>query len=89
MHVAQKSESIRQTPFNRNSSEAIPFFHDSERPSQCAVVMSLHVIVTLSLRCFNGWLKPLLPHSQKETVSSVQDRDPYLESLLTTLHRKK
>ena len=53
---------------------------------KCAVVESLHRIIILSLNCFNGWLNPLLPHSRKETVSSVQDHDPYLESLLIALH---
>jgi hypothetical protein len=59
------------------------------RISKHAVVEKLHEIITLLLRCFNGWLKPLRSGAEKETVSPIQDRDPYLESLLIALHGRK
>lgn len=86
MDAAQVSELIRQTPFSTDSSKIISFFDGHERRSKRALAQSLHRIVTLSLLCFNGWLKPLLVHSGKEPVSSVQEHDPYLESLLIALH---
>ncbi|HME42705.1 MAG TPA: hypothetical protein VKF36_06440 [Syntrophorhabdales bacterium] len=89
MDAAQVSELIRQTSVNGDSSEMISFFHGHEKPSKCALAGSLHRIVTLSLLCFNRWLKPLLPCSRNETVSSVQEHDPYLESLLIALHGQK
>jgi hypothetical protein len=59
------------------------------RISRHAVVGNLHRIITLLLRCFNGWLRPLLSRAEKETVSPIQDRDPYIESLLIALHGPK
>lgn len=89
MDVAQVSELIKQTPVNGDSSKVISFFHGHEKPSKCALAGSLHRIVTVSLLCFNRWLKPVLVHSAKEPVSSVQEHDPYLESLLIALHGQK
>ena len=89
MDVAQVSELIRQTSVNEDSSELISLFDVHERRSKCNLAGSLHRIITLSLVCFNGWLKPLLVHSRNEQVSSVQEHDPYLESLLIALHGRK
>ena len=89
MDVAQASELMRQTSVNGDSSEMISLFHGHEKRSKCALAGRLHRIITLSLLCFNRWLKPLLPRSRNETVSSVQEHDPYLESLLIVLHGQK
>ena len=89
MNVAQASELVRQIPFNRDSSKVISFCDGHEARSKRALAGNLHRIVTLSLHCFNGWLQPLLVHSRKEPVSSVQEHDPYLESLLIALHGRK
>ena len=89
MKVAQASELIRQTPLSRDSFKVISFFDGDEKRSKRALAESLHRIVTLSLLCFNGWLKPLLVRSRKEPVSSIQEHDPYLESLLIALHGRK
>jgi len=89
MDVAQVSELIRQTSVNGDSSKVISFLHGHEKPSKYALAGSLHRIITLSLLCFNRWLKPLLPRSRNETVGSVQEHDPYLESLLIALHGHK
>ena len=89
MDVAQVSELIRQTPLSKGSSKLISFFDRDEKRSKRALAQSLHRIVTLSLLCLNEWLKPLLPCSRNDTVSSVQEHDPYLESLLIALHGHK
>jgi hypothetical protein len=70
----------------QDHSEAIVPFNWQEKRSERAVVESFHRIITLSLERFNAWLRPLLPRSRKSAVSSIQDHDPYLESLLRALH---
>ena len=89
MDLAHFSELIKAIPFGRDHAKVISPFDGREKRSNYAVVESLHRIITLSLRCFNGWPKTLLSHSVKETVNLVQDRDPYLESLLIALHNRK
>lgn len=89
MDVVQASELIRQTPLGRDSCKLISFFDGDETRSKRTLARSLHRIVTLSLLCFNRWLKPVLDRSGKEPVSSVQEHDPYLESLLIALHGQK
>jgi len=89
MDAAQVPELIRQTSFNGDSSEMISFFHGHDKRSKCGLAGSLHRIITLSFLCFNGWLKPVLDRSGKEPVSSVQEHDPYLESLLIALHGRE
>ena len=86
MDLASPSELINAIPVKREQAEVIAPFDGQEKRSKCTVAESLHRIITLSLHCFNGWLRPLLPRSRKETVSYVQDHDPYLESLLIALH---
>ncbi|HUJ88917.1 MAG TPA: hypothetical protein VLX12_01875 [Syntrophorhabdales bacterium] len=89
MDLAHFSELIKAIPFGRDHAKVISPFDGQEKRSNYAVLESLHRIITLSLRCFNGWPKTLLSHSVKETVNLVQDRDPYLESLLIALHNRK
>ena len=89
MDLAHFSELIKAIPFSRVRAKVISPFDGHEKRSNYAVVESLLRIITLSLRCFNGWPRTLLSHSGKETVSLVQDRDPYLESLLIALHNRK
>jgi hypothetical protein len=89
MSAAQASQLIRQTPPSRDRFKVFPVFEGHETRSKCVLAGSLRRIITLSLHCFNGWLKPLLVPSRKEPLSSVQDHDPYLESLLIALHDQK
>ena len=89
MHLGDASDLIKVPLFSRDLSEAVSPFNGQEERSECAVMKGLHRIITLSLECFNVWLRPLLPRSRKDAVSSVQDHDPYLESLLRVLHGHK
>jgi hypothetical protein len=89
MHLGHASDLIKAPPFSRDHSGATSPFNGQEKRSECAVVEGLHRIITLSLECFNAWLRPLLPCSRKDAVSSIQDHDPYLESLLRALHGHK
>jgi hypothetical protein len=89
MYLGNASDLIKVPLFSRHHSEATSSFNGQEKRSECAVVESLHRIITSSLECFNAWLQPLLSRSRKNAVSSVQDHDPYLESLLRALHGHK
>jgi hypothetical protein len=89
MHLGDASDLIKVPLFSRDLSEAVSPFNGQEERSEWAVMKGLHQIITLSLECFNAWLRPLLSRSRKDAVSSVQDHDPYLESLLRALHGHK
>ena len=89
MDRAHLSELIKATPLKEDRTAVISPFDGHERRTKCCLAEDLHRIITLSLECFNAWLSPFLSHSRKETVSSVQDHDPYLESLLRALHGHK
>ena len=89
MHVGHASDLIKVPLFSRDHSEAVSPFNGQEERSQCAVMEGLHRFITLSLEGFNAWLRPLLPRSRQDAVSSVQDHDPYLESLLRALRTHK
>ena len=86
MHLGHPSDLIKVPPFSRDHFGAILPFNGQEKRSERAVVEGLHRIISLSLECFNAWLRPLPPRSQKDAVSAVQEYDPYLESLLRALH---
>jgi hypothetical protein len=86
MHLGHPSDLIKAPLFSRDHSGATLPFNGREKHSEWAVAEGLHRIITLSLECFNAWLRPLLPRSGKAAVSSVQDHDPYLESLARVLH---
>lgn len=89
MNLPRFSELTNAMPFNRGTVKTISMFNRHEKPSKYALLKNLRRIVIRLFHCFSGWLQPLLPHSIKETVSAVQDRDPYLESLLMALHGRK
>lgn len=89
MHLGNPSALIKVPSFSRDHFGAPVPFNGQEKRSECTVVEGLHRIITLSFKCFNAWLSPLLPRSRKAAVSSVQDHDPYLESLLRALHGHK
>ncbi len=86
MDSAHSPTSIR---ISRNSSKVVSFFDAYEKPSRCAKIENLYGIITASLRCLAPWLRFLLPRPGMDRVDSVQDRDPYLESLLITLQTLK
>jgi len=73
----------------RDSCEMISLRNGHEKRSKCGLATNLRMIIAVSLLCFNGWLKPLLPHSRNEMLSPVQDCDPYLIGLLMALHGQK
>ena len=89
MRLGDASNLIKAPPLGRDQYGGILPFIGHEKRSERAVAEGLHRIITLSLECWNTWLRPLLPRSRKAEVSSVQDQDPYLESLLRALHSHK
>jgi hypothetical protein len=89
MHLGNPSALIKVPSFSRDPFGAPVPFNGREKHPARTVVAGLHRIITLSLECFNAWLSPLLSRSRKAAVSSVQDHDPYLESLLRALHGHK
>ena len=89
MDAAQASQVIRQTRYSKDSCGVISLFDGYAKRTTYSLVGCLHRIITLSLLCFNEWLKPLLIRPGKEPVSSVQEHDPYLESLLIALRGQK
>jgi len=89
MHFGNPSALIKVPSFSQDHFVATVPFNGQEKPSANTLVAGLHRIITLSLACFNAWLSPLLPRSRKAAVSSVQDHDPYLESLLRALRSHK
>ncbi len=90
MHLGHPSDLLIKFPrFSRDHSGTILPFNRQEKRSECTVVEGLHRIITLSLECFNAWLRPLPPRSREAAVNAVQDHDPYLESLLRALHDQK
>ncbi len=56
---------------------------------ECSLLGRLHKVISFSLLCLNGFLRPLHSDSGGEPLSSIQDQDPYLERLLSALHDKK
>ena len=89
MDLPHFSELIKAIPLNRDPAEVIPPFKGHEKRSKHSVVESLHRIIVLLLHRHNGWSRPILSRAEKETVSPIQDRDPYMESLLIALHGRK
>ena len=89
MRLGQASDLINVPPFFRDHSGVILPFNGQEKRSECAVAEGLHRIITLSLECFNPWLDLFCRVSREDTVSAVQDQDPYLQSLLRVLHSYK
>ena len=89
MRLGHASNLIKAPPLGRDHYGVILPFIGHEKRSEYAVVEGLHRIITLSLECFNAWLRPLLPRSREDTASAVQDQDPYLQSLLRVLHSYK
>ena len=89
MHPPHFSELMNGKPLGRDRAKVISPYDWHGKGSKCAVAERLHTIVVSLLESFSWVLKPLFRHSVKETVSLVQDRDPYLEGLLTALHGRK
>ena len=54
-----------------------------------ALVESLGRMVAAPLDLLSGRSRPLLPDPGRERCMAVQDRDPYLETLLLALYRRK
>ena len=67
----------------------MPLYSQHEKRSKEALLKRLCKRIILSLQPFNGWLKHFLTPAIEERISAVQDRDPYLESLLVALHGRK
>ena len=88
MDLAQSYELTKVIPLNRECSDVTSFLCKRARLQKRGVARNLHRLISVTLGCCGGLLRFILPRRMQEPISSIQDRDPYLESLLMALRAK-
>jgi hypothetical protein len=90
MSLTFRHDLMKQTPLALNYAETSTPFHCGNGNREETVADRVHKILMLALICFDRWLKPLLSPAEGQTLSPIQEHDPYVEGLLRCLlsHRR-
>ena len=76
-------------PNGRSFAKNVSSFGRYAIEAECSLLGRLHKVISLSLLCFNTWLRPSKSDSKGEPLSAIQEQDPYLERLLIALRALK
>jgi hypothetical protein len=90
MHPIYRHDLVKQTPLALDYAETNTPFHCGNGNREETIADRIHRILMLALVCFDKWLKPMLSQAEGQTLSPIQERDPYVEGLLRSLqsHRR-
>ena len=76
---------MKQASLAPDYAETIAPFHSGSGNGEDTVAGRVHKILVLTLVCFDRWLKPLFPNAERQSLSPIQNYDPYVEGLLRYL----
>jgi hypothetical protein len=80
---------MKQTPLASVYAETSTPFHSGDGNGEDTVAGRIHKILVLTLVCFDRWLKPLFSNGERQSLSPIQEYDPYVEGLLRYLQSQR
>ena len=89
MSLTYRDELMKQTPLALDYAETSTPFHSGNGNGEETVAATVHKILVLTLACFDKWLKPLVPQTERQNLSRIQENDPYVEGLLRCLQSQR
>ncbi len=89
MRLIYHYELIKQTPLAGDRAKTTVSFYGGNRNRENAVYGALHKLLALALACFDSWLKPLFGQAERQTLSPIQECDPYVKGLLRYLQGQR
>jgi hypothetical protein len=89
MHLIYGHELMKQTSLARDYAETSTPFHGGNGNGENAVAGRLCGILALTLACFDTWLKPLFSRVERQSLSPVQEYDPYVLGLARYLQSQR
>jgi hypothetical protein len=82
MDLAHRRELTKQAPLAPEYAETSTYFHGGNGDGEDTVAGEVHKILALTLVCFDRWLKPLFSDAERQSLSPIQEHDPYVGVLL-------
>jgi hypothetical protein len=89
MGLAYRHELMKQTALTLNYAETSTPFHGGNGSREETVAATVHKILVLTLACFDRWVKPLFSQAERQSLSPIQENDPYVEGLLRCLQSQR
>ena len=89
MHLTYRHELTKQTPLSPSYAETNTPFYSGNGSGEETVAGWVHKSLVLTLICFDRWLKPLVSQAERQNLSPIQERDPYVEGLLRCLQGQR
>ena len=89
MHLTHRHELMKQTPLASDYAETSTPFHGGNGNGEETVAGRVHKILVLTLVCFERWLKPLVSQAERQSLSPIQEYDPYVQGLLRSLQSQR
>lgn len=89
MDLTHRRELTKQAPMAQEYAETSTYFHGGNGDGEDTVAGRVHKILALTLVCFDRWLKPLFLDAESQSLSPIQEHDPYVEGLLRYLQSQR
>jgi hypothetical protein len=89
MSLTYRHELMKQTPLAPDYAETSMPFYSGNGKGEGAVAGRVHKILALTSVCFDTWLKPLFSQAERQSLSPIQEYDPYVEGLLRYLQSQR
>jgi len=89
MRVTYRHELTKQISPALNYAETSTPFHGGNGNGEDTVAGRVHKILVLTLACFDKWLKPLVSQAERQSLSPIQEYDPYVQGLLRSLQSQR
>jgi hypothetical protein len=80
MHVTDRHKLVKRTLL-------VPDYTEAGMPFEGPIAHKLHQILALTFVCFDAWLKPLFSQAKEQSLSPVQEYDPYADPYIAGLLR--
>jgi hypothetical protein len=89
MYLTYRHELMKQTPLAPDYAETSMPFHSGNGNGEGAAARRVHKILSFIFVYFDTWLKPLFSRVEKQNLSTIQEYDPYVGSLLRYLQNRR